>query len=128
MNWISDVIYGLKHDGYGQPMTLIRETSTPNFDFGSKNLISEQLYIPLAIPLPVNLRLQFLRSIGLLKAGALEQGDREVLIDRIDIPDNKKYLLSEGSYFLDAQNRRRYIRRIDDYEDAFIAVVKDQQL
>lgn len=121
LDFISDVIYGLKMD-MGQVITVGVRSSTSNLATGNTTFTEDTFTIPNAIYLPLNLRAQFLRSIGIHKEGYLESGNREILIDADDIPAGKSLLNQKG--FVVINNKKADIVSVDDFQHAFIVTIK----
>lgn len=119
-DFIKDVIYGLKIE-YGEPVTFRKETNVVNLDTGNKTTTVDQFIINKAIPLPINLRASFLKTIGISKLSYLEPGQREILIDKSDIPATKEIKLHNRVIINGATEE---IVKFDDYDFAMIAVTK----
>ncbi len=123
LNFISDVIYGLKID-MGQ-MIIVGQRSTAPFNIvtGVRPDSVTTFMIPQGIYLPINRRQQFLQTAGIHKTNHLEQGQREVLIDKADIPSGSEIKLEGG--FIEINGQRGDIVRIEDYDNALIVVIKE---
>jgi hypothetical protein len=120
LDFIKDVIYGLKQE-YGQQATIRHETRTVNPDTGASTSTNVDFGIPLAIPLPLNLRAAFMKTVGISRMAYLEPGQREVLIDKDDIPADKTIALHDKILF---GARVEEITKVDDYEYAMILVAQ----
>lgn len=121
LNFISDVIYGLKMD-MGQTVLVGTRNETSNLETGQVVSVEDTFVIPNAIYLPVNLRGQFLKSIGIHREGYVESGNREILIDITDIPPDKTIPNRKG--FVEIRGNRGDVVSIDDYQHALIVTVK----
>jgi len=121
LNFIKDVIYGLKRD-MGQTIYAGINTVTTNVATGARTNVQTRLAIPNAIWLPLNLRRQFLQQVGIHKVAALEAGNREVLIDKKDIPSS--LTLKNQTGYLEINGKKTDIVAIEDYTHALIVVVK----
>ncbi len=121
LNFISDVIYGLKMD-MGQLIYAGINNVSKDLVTGDRTNTQTRVAIPNAIWLPLNLRKQFLQSIGIHKTTPLEAGTREVLIDRTDIPTN--LTLKNQTGYLEIKGIKTDIIAIEDYEHAYIVIVK----
>jgi hypothetical protein len=120
LEFIKDVIYGLKQE-YGEPATVRRESRTVNPDTGAVTKTNVDFGISLAIPLPLNLRAAFMKTVGISRMGYLEPGQREVLIDKDDIPTGNKIEPHDRIIF---KERIEEIIKTDDYEFAMILVAQ----
>jgi hypothetical protein len=118
-NLVRDVIYGLKRE-YGEEAVLTREASTFDPTTGKNIFTRYTQYIPLAIPLPMTLRQQFLKTLGVHKAGFLESGVSEVLIDAedLDIKPKPQWQIRFGSKDAD-------IVTVEDYGEALLLTTKE---
>lgn len=121
LDFISDVIYGLKMD-MGQLIYAGKNSIDRDVITGERTNTQDRFAIPNAIYLPLNLRRQFLQQVGIHKVMPLEAGNREVLIDKVDIPATKTLATTEG--FLEIKGKQTPIIAIEDYEHAYIVVVK----
>ncbi len=120
LEFIKDVIYGLKQE-YGQLAEIRKETRVVNPDTGVVTPTYESISIPLVIPLPINLRAAFMKTVGISRMGYLEPGQREVLIDKDDMPAGKIIEIHDRILF---GTKEEEIIKTDDYEYAMILVTK----
>lgn len=119
--FIADVIYHLKRE-YGVAITITTVASTiPDRTTGTKVESRSSFSINQAIALPVNMRAKFLRSIERVKAGFLEHGDREFLIDKIDVPPGRIINVGDRLAFAGFESD---IKQVDDYQYAYSVTVK----
>lgn len=119
--FISDVIYGLKMD-MGQTILVGTRTEVTNLATGQIAKTEDTFAIANAIYLPVNLRGQFLKSVGIHREAFLESGNREILIDKSDIPAGKTIPNQKG--FIEINGSRGDVVSVDDYQHAMIVTVK----
>lgn len=121
MNFIEDVIYGLKVE-YGKPITAVNVSKDGiNYETGKQDTSESSLMIPLMIELPISLRQAFLKSVGIHKIGYLESGEQEFLIDANDLIDD--FEITNESYLL-TETRRLKVKSIEKYEGLLIVVAK----
>jgi hypothetical protein len=124
MRWIKDVIYGLKRE-FGRPITLTwLNAPTMNYATGVKTQNPVSITLSRAIPLPRNQRIQFLQSIGTIKVSPLDIGEREILIDKSDVPANSLPMdtLNEVTH----DDKKSIVKSVDSYPEAYLLIVKDQ--
>lgn len=117
--FIKDVIYGLKIE-YGTNMLIGRWNGTMNPRTGMKDFDRIVTKLAKAIPLPVTMRQQFLKSLGVLKAGNLEFGDREILIDTDDLD-----VTPVPGDFTVYKNFFGDIKSVENYGQAIILIVRE---
>jgi hypothetical protein len=119
--FIKDVIYGLKQE-YGELLEIRKENRFINTDTGASTTNYEKFDIPLAVPLPLNLRAAFMKTVGINRMAYLEPGQREILIDKDDIPIGMLIEIHDRAVF--TSGRIAEIVKIDDYEFAMILIIK----
>ena len=82
--FIKDVIYGLKME-YGSSATFAKNALTINLDTGVKSGTTTTKYVDRVIPLPLDRRNAFLKSVGVHKETLVNLNDQQFLIDRDDL-------------------------------------------
>jgi len=119
IDWIADVIYGLKME-YGQPITFRKKTtSSTNYDTGQVTKTVTSKYIENAVPLPLNLRKAFLKTVGINKVAEVASGEFEILVDKVDLDG----LVPEANDQVQAYGDTTTIIRTEDYSQAYILIV-----
>lgn len=116
LNFVGQVVYDLKVE-YGEMITVGNHAWTQDQSTGIKTDTPTTFVIGMAVPMPENLRLAFLKSVGVKKEGVLEKGQRQFLIDKADIPAGQS--ISRTS-FIDYNNKRADVGSVDDYEYALV--------
>lgn len=119
LSFISDVIYGLKMD-MGQAIVVGTRDVTRDLATGQRTRNESTFVIPNAIYLPLNLRIQFLKTVGIHRTAILESGNREILIDKADV--SQPIPTSNG--FVEINGQRGDVVAVEDYQHALIVVVK----
>lgn len=118
--FIRDVIYSLKID-YGEPVSLCRDTETLDTSSGVKTASVRKVMIPMAIPLPMNLRQMYIHLIAQKKEGYIEPGSQQFLLDKDDIPAD--FGVKQNDY-LWHQNIRKNVRVVEDDQYGYILTTR----
>lgn len=120
MNFISDIIYGLKVD-MGEQISVTQSTSAVvNYQTGEKAITTSSFTIQMAIVLPKNQAVQFLRSVGIQVSGTVKSDEQVILLDKTDVPTP----IQIGDV-ISVQSKSRTVLRIEDYPGAMILVIKE---
>lgn len=120
MNFISDIIYGLKVD-MGEQISVTQSTSAViNYQTGAKAVTTSSFTIQMAIVLPKNQAVQFLRSVGIQVSGTVKSDEQVILLDKTDVPTP----IQIGDV-ISVQSKSRTVLRIEDYPGAMILVIKE---
>lgn len=117
--FISDVIYGLKHE-YGETISINHEETSTDLNTGEKTVTLTSVTIPLAIPMPETMRQQMTRLFQAKKEGYLNPGEQEFLIDKSDLPPLNITLRD----FVMHDGVRKDISKIGNYQYAMILTTK----
>lgn len=121
--FISDVIYGLKHE-YGSRLKLMRTTAaTADILTGEKTKTKLEITVNKAIRLPNQLSLEFIQKIAGMRGLESLVGTFKILLDRKDVPSNFEFRVGEisGQY----NNRDIELRQADIFDEAVILHVVD---
>lgn len=114
--FIKDNIYHLKHE-YGSPAVFIKRIiGTVNFATGKQTSTSDSFNIGKIIPLPIEERQKWWRSLGLQKVGNVDYGDEEFLVDIGDVPSGKSL---ETGMEMQFNGRQLEIKTAENYTYAF---------
>lgn len=120
MNFIDDIIYGLKVD-MGEQISVTQSTSAViNYQTGEKAITTSSFTIQMAIVLPKNQAVQFLRSVGIQVSGTVKSDEQVILLDKTDVPTP----IQIGDV-ISVQSKSRTVLRIEDYPGAMILVIKE---
>lgn len=117
--FISETIYGLKIE-YGEEITVGTHNWTTDQATGIKTDAPTSFAISMAIPLPEILRESFFLKLGIQKAGRLQKGQREFLIDKSDLQTP----IIENKSFIDYNGKRADVQTVDDYIYAMIVTTQ----
>lgn len=122
LDFIADVIYGLKLE-YGKTLTFKDETRQIDALTGAVTSTPQaDIIVPLAIPLPINMRAAFLKAVGINRMGYLEPGEREILIDNTDLAGADPQSLLHR--YIITGSKKEEITKVEDYEFGSILIAK----
>lgn len=121
LDFISENIYHLKRE-YGISIVVGHQTTVSNLQTGVKTITKDEFTIQLAIALPFNYRQMFAKLEQNRKQGYIQSGDRQILIDIIDIPAGKTI---EENYYILRNGKRSDITKVERYDEALILTVKN---
>lgn len=114
--FIKDNIYHLKHE-YGSAAVFVKRiVGSLNFETGQQSSTEDRFNIPKVIPLPVEERQKWWRSLGVQKVGNVDYGSEEFLVDSGDIPAGKSI---EQGMELQFNGRIFEIKTAENYNYAF---------
>lgn len=119
LDFISDVIYGLKIDqGESISIKIMAETSIDQAT-GVRSRTITSYDVAMALVLPDNQRLNFIRSFSgksQKKEGAIEIQGRHFLIDKDDLPD---IVITDTNTFILFNAKYYKVLAVEDYEKAW---------
>jgi hypothetical protein len=135
MRTFRQMMYRMKRDS-GQPVAIYRVTqATPNFSTGAITPAARTKYdIKRAIVLPLRVNQKFEYDLGFVAAnknftygGLFQIGDREVIIDAADLPND--FMLDKENDYIVYDNRRFNIQYFDalDYRVGFYLHLRQTQ-
>lgn len=125
MSWIADIVYDLKMTD-GQPFFFNHDEFSFDVRTGLKaknTMTSTSFYVSKTIPLPLNVRQAFFKTINLTKEAYLQPGEAQFILDASDIPANLSVKIND--YILDSDNTRYDISGLEKIQnDAYLLTVK----
>ena len=106
---------------YGNEITVYKlNTATTNYDTGARSKTHTSVYIRRAVVLPVKLSRDVIQTISvisankqLLQGGTLDQGVRQIIIDREDVPTTFDIHKDDWIVY---SGKRYDVKTVDEYE------------